>query len=179
MIEPGAVIGILGGGQLGRMTGMAARSLGYDVHVLDPDPNCPASAIASRTVAARFDDADAAASLAERCAVVTLEIEQIGTAALAAVAARAPLRPGASAVHIIQDRIRQKQWLSQHAFPVGAFRAVTTREESLAAFDALGRSIFKSTSGGYDGRGQVRVASGTEAAEAWASLGERPCLVEQ
>jgi 5-(carboxyamino)imidazole ribonucleotide synthase len=94
MIEPGATIGILGGGQLGRMTGMAARSLGYDVHVLDPDPHCPASAIASRTVAARFDDADAAASLAERCAVVTLEIEQIGSAALAAVAARTPLRPG-------------------------------------------------------------------------------------
>jgi 5-(carboxyamino)imidazole ribonucleotide synthase len=161
------------------MTGMAARSLGYDVHVLDPDPHCPASAIASRVVAARFDDADAAASLAERCAVVTLEIEQIGTAALAAVAARTPLRPGAGAVHIIQDRIRQKQWLSQHEFPVGPFRAVTSREESLAAFDALGRSIFKSTSGGYDGRGQVRIASATEAADAWVALGERPCLVEQ
>jgi len=179
MIEPGSTIGILGGGQLGRMTGMAARSLGYDVHVLDPDPNCPASAIASRTVAARFDDADAAASLAEGCAVVTLEIEQIGTAALAAVAARTPLRPGASAVHIIQDRIRQKRWLSDHAFPVGPFRAVTSRDESVAAFEALGRSIFKSTSGGYDGRGQVRVASRDAAAEAWVSLGERPCLVEQ
>src|SRR5678815_4449744 len=103
MIQPGATIGILGGGQLGRMTGLAARSLGYDVHVLDPDPNCPASVIASRTVAARFDDADAAASLAERCAVVTLEIEQIGTAALSAVAARTPLRPSAEAVHVIQD----------------------------------------------------------------------------
>lgn len=179
MIEPGSIIGILGGGQLGRMTGMAARSLGYDVHVLDPDPHCPASVIASRTIAARFDDAEAAAALAERCAVVTLEIEQIGAAALAAVAERTPLRPSAAAVHVIQDRIRQKRWLAEHGFPVGAFRAVSSREESVAAFDALGRSIFKSTSGGYDGRGQVRVNSAAAAAEAWSSLGQRPCLVEQ
>jgi 5-(carboxyamino)imidazole ribonucleotide synthase len=179
MIQPGATIGILGGGQLGRMTGMAARSLGYDVHVLDPDPNCPASAIASRTVAARFDDADAAASLAERCAVVTLEIEQIGTAALAAVAARTPLRPSADTVHVIQDRIRQKTWLAANGFPVGAFRVVSSRDESVAAFEQLGRSIFKSTSGGYDGRGQIRVSSADAAADAWKSLGERPCLVEQ
>ena len=179
MIEPGATIGILGGGQLGRMTGMAARSLGYDVHVLDPDPNCPASAIASRTVAAKFDDADAAALLAERCAVVTLEIEQIGSAALAAVAARTPLRPGAAAVHVIQDRIRQKRWLHEHSFPVGAFRAVASADESVAAFESLGRSIFKSTSGGYDGRGQVRVHTLAGARDAWGSLGGRPCLVEQ
>jgi 5-(carboxyamino)imidazole ribonucleotide synthase len=179
MIEPGATIGILGGGQLGRMTGMAARSLGYDVHVLDPDPNCPASAIASRTVAARFDDADAAASLAERCAVVTLEIEQIGTAALAAVSARAPLRPSAAAVHIIQPRIRQKRWLDANGFPVGPFRAVSSRDDAIAAYQSLGRSIFKSTSGGYDGRGQVRVESADGAAEAWRVLGERACLVEQ
>ena len=179
MIQPGATIGILGGGQLGRMTGLAARSLGYDVHVLDPDPNCPASVIASRTVAARFDDADAAASLAERCAVVTLEIEQIGTTALAAVAARSPLRPSAEAVHVIQDRIRQKTWLSANGFPVGAFRTVASRDESVTAFEQLGRCIFKSTSGGYDGRGQIRVSSAEAAADAWKSLGERPCLVEQ
>jgi 5-(carboxyamino)imidazole ribonucleotide synthase len=179
MIEPGSIIGILGGGQLGRMTGMAARSLGYDVHVLDPDPHCPASVIASRTIAARFDDAEAAAALAEPCAVVTLEIEQIGSGALAAVTARTPLRPSAAAVHVIQDRIRQKRWLAEHDFPVGAFRTVSSREESVAAFDALGRSIFKSTSGGYDGRGQVRVNSTDGAADAWSSLGQRPCLVEQ
>ena len=166
MIEPGSTIGILGGGQLGRMTGMAARSLGYDVHVLDPDPHCPASAIASRTVAARYDDADAAASLAERCAVVTLEIEQIGGAALAAVSALTPLRPSAEAVHVIQDRIRQKRWLSANEFPVGSFHAVSSLEESVAAFRALGRCIFKSPSGGYDGRGQIRVDSAQGAADA-------------
>src|SRR6476659_2638026 len=179
MIEPGAIIGILGGGQLGRMTGLAARSLGYDVHVLDPDPNCPAAAIASRTIAARFDDADAAASLAERCAVVTLEIEQIGSAALEAVAARTPLRPSADVVHVIQDRIRQKTWLASNGFPVGRFRAVSSREQRVAAFEDLGRCIFKSTSGGYGGRGQIRVGSADGAADAWKALGERASLVEQ
>ena len=179
MIEPGATIGILGGGQLGRMTGFAARSLGYDVHVLDPDPNCPASAIASRVVAARFDDAGAAASLAERCAVVTLEIEQIGAAALRAVADRVPLRPGASAVYVIQDRIRQKEWLRDNGFPVGPFRAVSSRDEAVAAFASLGPCIFKSAHGGYDGRGQVRVDSESGAAAAWEALGAVPCLVEQ
>ena len=179
MIEPGATIGILGGGQLGRMTGFAARSLGYDVHVLDPDPNCPAAAIASRVVAARFDDADAAAALARRCAVVTLEIEQIGSSALRAVADRVPLRPGAHAVHIIQDRIRQKQWLYDSGFPVGPFRAVTSRDDAVAAVTTLGRSIVKSTHGGYDGRGQVRVDSGDAGGTAWDTLGEKPCLVEQ
>lgn len=179
MIEPGATIGILGGGQLGRMTGLAARSLGYDVHVLDPDPNCPASAVASRVVAARFDDAGAAASLAEQCAVVTLEIEQIGPSALRAVAERVPLRPGAHAVHVIQDRIRQKQWLHDQGFPVGPFRAVSSREASSEAVAHLGRSIVKSTHGGYDGRGQVRVDSADAAARAFESLGSNPCLVEQ
>ena len=179
MIVPGATIGILGGGQLGRMTGLAARSLGYDVHVLDPDPNCPASAVASRVVAARFDDAGAAAALAEQCAVVTLEIEQIGPDALRAVAERVPLRPGAHAVHVIQDRIRQKQWLHDQGFPVGPFRAVSSREASSEAVAQLGRSIVKSTHGGYDGRGQVRVDSADAAARAFESLGGTPCLVEQ
>jgi 5-(carboxyamino)imidazole ribonucleotide synthase len=179
MIEPGATIGILGGGQLGRMTGLAARSLGYDVHVLDPDPNCPASAIASRVVAAPFDDADAAGDLAERCAVVTLEIEQIGSTALAAVAARAPLRPSAAAVHVIQDRIRQRQWLDAQGFPVGPFRSVASAEESADAFATLGPCIVKSAHGGYDGRGQVRVDSAAAATAAWDSLGARPCLAER
>src|SRR5881275_2468842 len=91
-VLPGGTIGILGGGQLGRMTGMAALSMGYTVHVLDPDPQCAARAIAARVVTASFDDADAAVDLARGCDVVTLEIEQIGRAALDAVAERVPLR---------------------------------------------------------------------------------------
>jgi len=118
-ILPGATIGILGGGQLGRMTAMAARTLGYDVHVLDPDPWCAARGVVDRVVSARFDDADAAADLASHCNVVTLEIEQIATASLDAAARHAPVRPSSRLVGIIQDRALQKRWLTQHCFPVG------------------------------------------------------------
>lgn len=178
-ILPGATIGILGGGQLGRMTGMAARSMGYDVHVLDPDPACPARAIASRVITAPFGDADAAAQLASRCDVVTLEIEQIGAAALEAAERHCPVRPGPALVRIIQDRIRQKVWLASHGFPLGAHRIVEREEELAAAVRALGPSVAKASMGGYDGRGQVRLASAEEASDAWRALGSRPCVVEQ
>ncbi|MGQ0647860.1 MAG: 5-(carboxyamino)imidazole ribonucleotide synthase [Gemmatimonadaceae bacterium] len=178
-ILPGSIIGILGGGQLGRMTGMAARSLGYDVHVLDPDPDCAAKVIASRTITARFDDAEAAADLARHCDVVTLEIEQIARPALDAVAAIAPLRPRPEVVFTIQDRLRQRSWLDRHGFPVGPFRAVTTAEECVAAVEALGPSICKAPIGGYDGRGQIHVRTAAEARDAWQSLGARQCIVEQ
>lgn len=179
VILPGATIGILGGGQLGRMTGMAARSLGYDVQVLDPDPDCPARAIASRTITARFDDADAAADLARDCDVVTLEIEQIGRPALEAVAAVAPLRPRAEAVFTVQDRLRQRSWLDRHGFPVGGYRAVTTEDECADAVQTLGPSICKSPMGGYDGRGQRRVRTPDEARDAHRSLGGGRVIVEQ
>src|SRR6476469_6850209 len=92
-IPPGSTIGILGGGQLGRMTAMAARTLGYNVHVLDPEANCAAAPVADRMIAAKFDDADAAAELATQCDVVTLEIEHIGPDALVAAERHAPIRP--------------------------------------------------------------------------------------
>jgi 5-(carboxyamino)imidazole ribonucleotide synthase len=178
-ILPGATIGMLGGGQLGRMTAMAARSMGYDIHVLDPDPDCPARPLASRCITAAFDDAEAAASLASQCDVVTLEIEQIGVASLEAAAAHAPLRPGVEMVRVIQDRIRQKVWLANHGFPLGAHRIVTSEDECAAAVDALGPSVVKAPTGGYDGRGQIRVTVVDEARAAWHSLGKRPCVVEQ
>ncbi|MFN8583272.1 MAG: 5-(carboxyamino)imidazole ribonucleotide synthase [Gemmatimonadaceae bacterium] len=178
-ILPGATIGLLGGGQLGRMTGMAARSLGYDVQVLDPDPECPARGIASRTITARFDDADAAASLARECDVVTLEIEQIAAPALDAVGAHAPLCPNAPAIIVVQDRIRQRTWLSEHGFPVGAYRIARSAEEARDATRDLGRSILKAPHGGYDGRGQVRVASVDESERGWRTLGSGPVVIEQ
>lgn len=178
-ILPGSIIGILGGGQLGRMTGMAARTLGYDVHVLDPDPECPARHVASRVITARFDDAAAAADLARSCDVVTLEIEQIARPALDAVAEITPLFPKPDAVYTIQDRIRQRTWLDRHAIPVGPFRAVGTADECADAVAALGPSICKAPMGGYDGRGQVRVKTPEEARDAWKSLGSGRCIVEQ
>ncbi|HEX6314151.1 MAG TPA: 5-(carboxyamino)imidazole ribonucleotide synthase [Gemmatimonadaceae bacterium] len=179
VILPGATIGLLGGGQLGRMTGYAARSLGYDVHVLDPDPACPARAIASRTITAPFTDAVAAAELARGASVVTLEIEQIAPGALHAAAALAPLYPPAAAVIIVQDRLRQRTWLDAQAFPIGPWRPVASAAEAGEAVATLGPSVFKKPVGGYDGRGQARVSRAADAADAWRSLGSGPVLAEQ
>jgi 5-(carboxyamino)imidazole ribonucleotide synthase len=179
VIRPGATIGLLGGGQLGRMTGYAARSLGFDVHVLDPDVDCPARAIASRVLTAPFGDAAAAAELARGADVVTLEIEQIGAEALAAVAALVPLRPSAEAVITIQDRLRQRIWLDAAGFPLGPWRAATAAPEAVDAVASLGPSVLKKPVGGYDGRGQARVTRADEAGAAWALLGSGPVLVEQ
>ena len=178
-ILPGATIGFLGGGQLGRMAAMAARSMGYDVHVLDPDPYCPARPIASKTITASFTDVDAAVELARGCDVVTLEIEQISVAALDAAGTHAPVRPGSAPLFIIQDRLRQKNWLHSEHFPVGEFRAAHSAEDVSAALAALGPSIAKSCHGGYDGRGQVRFRRATDAAETWEKLGGETCIVEQ
>jgi 5-(carboxyamino)imidazole ribonucleotide synthase len=178
-ILPGATIGFLGGGQLGRMTAFAARSMGYDVQVLDPDAACASRAVASRTITARFDDIAAAVELAKACDVVTLEIEQIHPDVLDAVAAHTTLRPGRAPVYIIQDRIRQKQWLQAQGFPLGAFVAATTAAEVEEAVRTHGACVAKSTHGGYDGRGQVRLHTPDQAGDAWDALGSGSCLVEK
>ena len=179
-ILPGATLGILGGGQLGRMTAMAARPLGYKVHVLDPDPSCAARFVVERCLTAAFDDDFAAADLARHCAVVTLEIEKIAPASMAAVRRYAPIRPGADVLAVIQDRGRQRQWLTDHGFPTVDWRRVTTVDELCAAVADLGpRCFVKSCTGGYDGRGQARMSEAREGPSVWASLGGGPCVVER
>ena len=178
-IAPGATIGFLGGGQLGRMTALAARSMGYRVHVLDPDPECSAAPVADRCVTAAFDDEDAARELARHCQVVTLEIEQIATGVIDAARAYAPTRPGARAIGIIQDRALQKSWLRERGFPVGPYRTVASIDDIAAAHAALGDVIVKSCRGGYDGRSQVRVSDSRDAGGAWRALGERPAVAER
>jgi len=179
VIPPGSTIGILGGGQLGRMTAMAARTLGYYVHVLDPDANCAASAVADRVVAAKFDDPDAAADLARQCDVVTLEIEQIGPDALAAAMTHAPVRPSPAILAMVQDRSRQKHWLSGHGFPVGDYRDVAALDQLANAQRALGALVVKANHGGYDGRSQVRVADAGAVERAWDDLGHRASVAER
>lgn len=182
-ILPGATIGILGGGQLGRMTAMAARTLGYDVHALDPDPECPARAVVDRLVTARFDDVDAAADLASNCDVVTLEIEQIATGSLEAAARHAPVRPSGDVLGIVQDRARQKRWLAENGFPLGPYAEVSDAAALDDAARRFGALFVKATHGGYDGRSQVRVNDAAEVAAAWASLagpgGAREAVAEK
>ncbi|MGK3995976.1 5-(carboxyamino)imidazole ribonucleotide synthase [Sorangium sp. So ce1024] len=195
IIAPGSTLGILGGGQLGRMTALAARTLGYKVHALDPDPDCPARSVLDRCIVASFDDVSQAADLASQCDVVTLEIEKIATDGLAAAARLAPVRPSADVLAMVQDRGVQKGWLSRNGFPVGPFREVATSQELLEATRAMGGACFvKSCVGGYDGRGQLRLSAGAgdagkgggdageierEAAALFASLGGQRCVVEQ
>ncbi|WP_437816995.1 5-(carboxyamino)imidazole ribonucleotide synthase [Sorangium sp. So ce1078] len=189
-IAPGSTLGILGGGQLGRMTALAARTLGYKVHALDPDPDCPARSVLDRCIVASFDDAAQAAELASQCDVVTLEIEKVSTAGLVAAARLAPVRPSADVLAMVQDRGVQKSWLSNNGFPVGPFREVATSAQLLEATRAMGGACFvKSCVGGYDGRGQLRLSGGAspggvvdlegEAAALFGSLGGQRCVVEQ
>jgi 5-(carboxyamino)imidazole ribonucleotide synthase len=192
IVRPGGLLAILGGGQLGRMTAMAARTMGYHVRVMDPEAACPASFVADETIVGRWDDADAARRLAAGADVVTLEIEQIGVDALAEVARLAPLRPGVEPIRIIQDKTLQKPWLAENGFPVGPFRVVRSEQELQEAVAALGGSVFlKIGRGGYDGRGQTRIgfdAPAKDAAipttrmaisDAWNAIGARPAVAEQ
>ena len=179
VIAPGATIGMLGGGQLGRMTALAARAMGYGVHVLDPDPECAAAAVSDRCIAARFDDAEAARELARHCDVVTLEIEQIATSVIDAARAYAPTRPGSHVAGIIQDRARQKEWLETNGFPIGAYRTVNSETDVATALKAFGDAFVKSCRGGYDGRRQVRTTGASDAADVWRALGERPAVAEE
>jgi 5-(carboxyamino)imidazole ribonucleotide synthase len=184
IVRPGGLLAILGGGQLGRMTAMAARAMGYKVRVMDPDPSCPASFVADETITGSWDDAAAARRLATGADVVTLEIEQIGVDALSGVARIAPLRPGVEPIRIIQDKILQKTWLADEGFPVGAFRVVHSEAELQDAVPALsGRVFLKIGRGGYDGRGQARIGMDVPATEetiaaAWQSIGARPAVAE-
>jgi 5-(carboxyamino)imidazole ribonucleotide synthase len=178
-IVQGSTLGILGGGQLGRMTAMAARSLGYRVQVMDPDPSCPARFVVDACFVGSWDDAKAASDLARGSDVITLEIEQISIASLEAAERHAPVRPGKEILAMVQDRIRQKNWLRDQGFPVGPYRAIYSEADLANAIAELGDRIFlKRAQGGYDGRGQVKL-EGTDAGVAWRSLGEQPCVAEQ
>ena len=185
VVKPGGLLAILGGGQLGRMTAMAARTMGYRVRVMDPEAACPASFVVDETIVGSWDDVAAARRLATGADAVTLEIEQIGVDALAEVARIAPLRPGVEPIRIIQDKTIQKTWLAENGFPVGAFHVVKSEAELHDAVAALsGRVFLKIGRGGYDGRGQARIGFDEPATEesihgAWLSLGERGCVAEQ
>jgi 5-(carboxyamino)imidazole ribonucleotide synthase len=164
---PGATIGIFGGGQLGRLTAIAARTMGYRIHVLDPDPGCPARFVVDQCVEADWTDAHEAARLARGCDVVTLEIEQISLASMNAAGSFAPVRPSEGMLGVIQDRIEQKDWLLRNGFPIGQYRAVRSLDDLRESVKELGGRCFcKSATGGYDGRGQGKVGFSGEPDEA-------------
>ena len=185
VVNPGGTIAILGGGQLGRMTAMAARTMGYRVRVMDPEAACPASFFVDETIVGPWNDVDAARRLATGADAVTLEIEQIGVDALYEVAKIAPLRPGVEPIRIIQDKTLQKTWLADSGFPVGPFWVVRSEEELRDAVKALGGRVYlKVGRGGYDGRGQAKIgfdgpATDESIAAAWQSIGAQPAVAEK
>jgi 5-(carboxyamino)imidazole ribonucleotide synthase len=161
---------------------MVARSFGYRIQVMDPDPSCPARFVVDACFEGGWDDARAAADLARGCDVVTLEIEQVSIASLEAAAKFAPVRPSVELPHVIQNRIRQKDWLRERGFPLGPWHAARSERDLAEAVASLGgRCFVKSAHGGYDGRSQVKIGFGdsTTSADAWRLLGQQPCVVEQ
>ena len=180
MILPGATLGLLGGGQLGRMFTSAARTMGYDVIVLDPDPQSPAAHFATEHLCANFDDQKTLEQLARRCAAVTTEFENAPAESLEWLAERIPVRPRADAVAIAQDRIREKTFFAENGFPVGPFAVV----QSEAAFESIAHNIqfpaiLKTARFGYDGKGQARCTRFEEARAAFQSWKFVPCVLEE
>ena len=178
-ILPPATLGLMGGGQLGRMTALAARSAGYRIHALDPDPKCAIRPLVEDFIAAGWDDAEAAAVLAKGSQVVTFEIEKVSVASLEAASRHAPVRPGPAVLELVQNRLRQKRWLSRAGFPVGPFLPVTNLEDLRNASRDLGSCFVKVAEGGYDGRGQIRLDLPEQATSAWSYLGELGCVAEK
>ncbi|MCC6392293.1 MAG: 5-(carboxyamino)imidazole ribonucleotide synthase [Bryobacterales bacterium] len=178
-ILPGAAIGVLGSGQLGRMFALAARRMGYRVHTFSPDSDTPTGQISDVEVTASYDDLDAVRSFASNVQVVTFEFENVPAATAAAAAAAAPVRPAGGVLHTTQQRIREKTFLLDSGLPVTPFRVVRNRGELIAALAELGcPSVLKTSDFGYDGKGQFRINSPADASLAWRSIGEREAVLE-
>ncbi len=176
-LAPGSVIGILGGGQLGRMAALAAYPLGYRVHVYTPKAGDPATQVTDRSTIAAYDDADALAAFARAVDVVTYEFENVParTAELLAelLGAGVPLRPGANVLAICQDRLREKDFLRDHGIPTTEYAEVTSQTGLAGALapKSVGKpAVLKTVRGGYDGKGQVMIGPDSDAKAAWAEM---------
>ncbi len=179
IVPPGAWLGLLGGGQLGRMFCMAAQSLGYKVAVLDPGADSPAGSVADRHLRADYLDHKALGELAELVAAATTEFENVPAAALDFLARTARVSPAAASVAIAQDRISEKTFLAGQGFAVAPFAVLRSDADARGVDPALVPGIVKSARLGYDGKGQIRVSRLPAVAEAWKEMGGVPCVLER
>jgi len=178
-VLPGASIGVLGSGQLGRMFAIAARRMGYRVHTFSPAEDTPTGQVADVEIRRPYEDLDAVTAFAAAVEVVTFEFENVPAQTAEAAARAAPVRPSGEVLHVTQHRLREKTYLSGRGFPVTPFRAVRSLAELEAALTALGCPALLKTAGwGYDGKGQVRIAAPAQAAAAWAELGGQEAVLE-
>lgn len=180
MILPGATVGVLGGGQLGRMFVLQARTMGYRVVVLDPDPDSPAGQVADRQIRAAYSDEGALADLATICAAVTTEFENVPAATLRTLGRSCLVRPSERTVAIAQDRIEEKGFLEREGFATARHRAVRSAAELAAALEVVGTpALLKASRLGYDGKGQAPVEKPEDAQRAFAQLGGVACVLEE
>jgi 5-(carboxyamino)imidazole ribonucleotide synthase len=178
-LAPGAVIGILGGGQLGRMLSMAAARLGFRCHVYEPGADCPAAQVAWRTTTAPYDDAAALRAFARSVDVVTYEFENVPAEALDLIEAEVPIRPGRRALAISQDRLPEKEFLAGLGLATAPFAAVETESDLAGALDRIGApAILKTRKLGYDGKGQARIMAPEDAPAALAAMAGAPSILE-
>jgi 5-(carboxyamino)imidazole ribonucleotide synthase len=179
LILPGSTIGVLGGGQLGRMFAMAARRLGYRVHTLAPEHDTPTGQIADEEINASYDDLDAVRAFARRVDVVTFEFENVSAEAVAEAERYAIVRPNGRALAITQHRIREKTFLASSGLPVAPFAPVRSDADLAAAAATVGcPAVLKTAAFGYDGKGQIAVAESGELPTAWTALGRRDAILE-
>jgi 5-(carboxyamino)imidazole ribonucleotide synthase len=179
-ILPGATIGVLGSGQLGRMFAMAARRLGYRIHVFSPDADSPAGQVADQEVVASYDDLDAIRAFARDVDVVTFEFENVPAATADAAATLVPVRPAGSVLHVAQQRAREKGYLADHGFPVTPFARIRSDADLDAAVRRVGTpAVLKTASFGYDGKGQQKVISDDHLRNAWDAMGRSEAVLER
>jgi 5-(carboxyamino)imidazole ribonucleotide synthase len=176
-VPPGSTIGIIGGGQLGRMLGVAAARLGYKCRILDPNEDSPAAHVAAGFICAAYDDADALGQFERGVDVATYEFENLPVGPLKALGAK--LRPGTRSLAIAQDRALEKEFIEQCGGRVAPWRAVASLDEVRSAVDQVGRPlVLKTRRYGYDGKGQAWIRSADQAEEAWKAIGEEPAVAE-
>jgi 5-(carboxyamino)imidazole ribonucleotide synthase len=180
VIAPGATLGLLGGGQLGRMFTVAARTLGYRVTVLDPDPLSPAAEFATGHLNTAYTDPDSLAELSRTCAAVTTEFENAPAEALLALAERTLVRPSGNAVAVAQDRSREKGFIASHGLPVGPYADVRGEADFDAALARVRLpAILKTARFGYDGKGQATIATRADLEGFFAAWRRVPCVLEE
>ena len=180
IVLPGATIGVLGGGQLGRMLALDARRMGYRVHTLSPGVDTPTGQVADLEVSAAYDDLDAIRTFARSVDVVTFEFENVSTDAADVAAEFVPVRPAGSALHITQQRAREKAFLADRGYPVTPFAKAQSLDELAVGLGAVGMpAIVKTAVFGYDGKGQHRIERIEEAERVWGLIGHQEAIIER
>lgn len=180
VLYPGATIGVLGGGQLGRMMALAARRMGYRLVVLDPNPRCPTAQVCDGVVVGALDDLDSARHLAKQVDVITLDTEHVPGDLLEELETLVPVRPGSAVLRTINDRQVQKQFLDKLGLPQAKWAPATTTEELTSALAGVGRpAVLKVRRAGYDGKGQVRIDTTGDPSVEHAKLRGEPAVAEE